>query len=437
MDGLVSAAALWHHRLMNSAKLSTLVPTPAAVPTPTPTHGHIFAAAAVSAFLACLIVASEARTALAEDIIVDLGRGPLTVTVPSSYEPGAPLPLVLALHGYGGNGASMQSYWQLPTIAESRGFFVVHPEGTIDNNGNRFWNATDACCNFFGSTVDDSQYLLDLITEISSQVDVDPDRVYFCGHSNGGFMSHRMACDHPETVAAIASLAGAVWDDPIQCNPGSSVHVLQIHGTADNVIFYDGGNIFGNTYPSAVESVEYWAGVGGCSLTPDTSSPPLDLVNSLSGAETIVTKYEDGCDASGSGELWTILDGSHSPSFNSSFREELVDYFFEHPKPAAAEVTANSGNGIAALTCFPSPFAEGTTFQLQLSVETDLSIHVVSADGRLVRSITEAQRLDPGVHSFSWDGLDDANRPSASGVYFVRASGRGFNESVRVVRIAD
>ena len=394
----------------------------------------VIAALTGLAGLAGLIVA---RTpAIASDIVVDIGRGPVTVTVPSGYEPGTPLPLVLVLHGYGGNGASMRSWWQMHLRAEEYGFFVAHPEGTIDSGGSRFWNATDACCNFYGSSVDDSQYLLDFIDEIRSQLDVDPDRVYVCGHSNGGFMSHRMACDHPGTIAAIGSMAGAVWNDPLACDPDSPVHVLQIHGTSDSVIRYEGGSIGGGVYPGAVESTEYWAGVGGCLIVPDTSAPPLDLVNSLPGAETAIARYEEGCDLTGSGELWTIHGGSHSPNFNSNYSRELAEYFLAHSKPTPASTGGDVAvSNVGVLTCTPSPFSSSTSVRLQLEQPASTSIQVVSAGGRLVHVLATGEVLPAGTHEFPWDGRSRSGRDLAAGVYFVRAVVDGVARQTRVVHL--
>ena len=166
------------------------------------------------------------------DIIIDLGRGPVTVHVPPSYDPDVPMPLVMLLHGlnpWGGQG--LEDYWQFTPLADQFGFLYLYPDGTVDSGGNRFWNATDACCDFDGTGVDDSGYLRDLMDEIELQLNVDPRRVYVGGHSNGGFMSYRMACDHAETIAAIMSLAGATFYDPANCTPPGFLirYPLQLH----------------------------------------------------------------------------------------------------------------------------------------------------------------------------------------------------------------
>jgi pimeloyl-ACP methyl ester carboxylesterase len=81
--------------------------------------------------------------------------------------------------------------------------------GQQDRRGHRFWSATDACCNLDGLAVDDVAYLRAVIRDVSARHAVDPRRVFIVGHSNGGFMAHRMACEASDLVAAVVSLAGA------------------------------------------------------------------------------------------------------------------------------------------------------------------------------------------------------------------------------------
>ena len=279
--------------------------------------------------VAALVVAGGPVKA---DIIIDLGRGPVVVHVPPSYDPMIPTPLVLLLHGYGGSGAWQEAYMQFTPQSDEFGFLYAFPDGTRDAQGNRFWNATNACCNFYGSDVDDSGYLRDLIEAVKVEANVDERRVHLIGHSNGGFMSYRMACDHADTIASIASLAGATFLDPNDCSPAEPVHVLQIHGTADMVVRYEGGCFGDECYPGAVETVERWATYDGC-LPVGEPGEPLDLDAGISGAETQVTRYVSECDPGGSGELWTIVGGSHIPDLSDDFSPLVIDYLYAHPKP--------------------------------------------------------------------------------------------------------
>jgi hypothetical protein len=117
---------------------------------------------------------------------------------------------------------------------------LIVPEGKVDSDGNRYWNATDYCCDFYRSGVDDVKYITGLVEEAAKYFAVDMKRVYLMGHSNGGFMSHRIACDRSDLVAAIVNVAGATWYDAEKCGDPEPVSVLQVHGTWDTVIYYDG-----------------------------------------------------------------------------------------------------------------------------------------------------------------------------------------------------
>ena len=261
------------------------------------------------------------------------GDRPVTVHVPPSYVAGTPIPLVVMLHGYGASAALEETYLRLRPLADQRGFLYVHPDGTIDLINNRFWNATDACCNIFGSTVDDSTYLSNVIAGVAAKYSVDAKRVFVMGHSNGGFMAYRLACDHADQIAAIVSLAGAMFNDPMQCTPSSPVSVLEIHGTADTTIPYDGGSIVGHPFPSAPVTVGDWVTLDGCATMPDNSAAPLDLDSSLAGAETTVEKFTTGCLSGSEVDLWTIQGGAHIPTLSSQFSPDLIDFLLTHPKP--------------------------------------------------------------------------------------------------------
>ena len=261
---------------------------------------------------------------------VDVGRGDVSVYVPTAAVDGTPVPLAVILHGFTGSGAGIEEYWEMEDQAELDGFILAYPDGSQNGLGLRFWNATPACCGI-GSGVDDSTYLYDLIAEIRLTYDIDPRRIFVSGHSNGGFMSHRMACDHSDTIAAIASLAGATYPDSTDCEAEYPVHVLQVHGTDDGVISYDGGSILGNAYPSALETVELWAELNGCALETEDGGT-LDLDVSLVGDDTTITRYVSDCDTGGSAELWEIDGGAHSPLFGAEWAPSLVEFLIDHPK---------------------------------------------------------------------------------------------------------
>lgn len=273
------------------------------------------------------------------DVTVTVDNRPFRLHVPDSYGSAsygsAKAPLVVLLHGFTSTGANQESYLRIVPESDKRGFLYAIPDGTKDTQGETFWNATDACCNFYGSTVDDSAYLSDLIRTVESKYTVDTTRVYVIGHSNGGFMAYRFACEHADQIAAIVSLAGEMWSDATKCTPSRPVSVLQLQGTADETINFNGGTQpTGVKYPSAATSVADWVGFDGCATAPDTSIAPKDLLPSTAGAETTVTAYR-GCKANTTVQLWAMKDAPHVPAFLGSFAGPVMDFLLAQSSPAA------------------------------------------------------------------------------------------------------
>jgi polyhydroxybutyrate depolymerase len=235
----------------------------------------------------------------------------------------APAPLVVLLHGYRASAAAQDGYLGVTAAAASRGLYVLLPDGTSGPRGNRFWDAAPACCNFTGTPVDDVGYLGALIEEALAARPIDPDRVYLLGHSNGGFMSYRLACERADLITAVAVLAGAEDPDAV-CEPSRPVSVLHLHGTADEVISYDGGTTLA-PYTGAVETVARWAVRDGCDPDP-VEGERLDLVTAVEGEETLVQRYE-GCDGEIEVQLGTLEDAGHVPAYApGAVGAEILDW---------------------------------------------------------------------------------------------------------------
>jgi len=259
------------------------------------------------------------------------GDRPVYIEVPEAYDHSKATPLVVVLHGYGANAFVTLGFTQTMQLVEKHGALLVAPEGTIADNGFQFWNATKECCDFDVATVDDVTYLSNLIDEISEVWNVDSKRVYVFGHSNGGYMAFRLACELGDKIAAIASLAGAA-DVGDWCTPSESVSVLHIHGELDDRVLYEGRAecVEGRCpHPGAKQSVEKWAERDGCTGSLERADH-WDLDDSLSGNDTVVENV-GGCPAGVGVSLWTIEDGAHVPKFNKDFASKLWDWFQAHP----------------------------------------------------------------------------------------------------------
>ena len=380
------------------------------------------------ALAATLAWTAMSGAALAENYLtVDGGRGPVKVYYPSAYDPDEPLPLIMALHGYTSNGATCESRFKLRQHVDSRRFIYFTPEGTTNNDGWQFWNGTDVCCDYQGSGVDDSTYLQTLITQIRGLLNVDPLRITSVGYSNGGFMSHRLACEAPGLFASIVSFAGLNWQDPASCPADQPVHVLQIHGTEDGIIPYSMGPNLG-----ALSSAEHWAAVANCDVNPDTSLSNIDLNPTISGAETTRARWV-GCNPNGSAELWTIWGGQHEFIFVSNFSTLLLDWIEARPKQAMATSYCQAGpNSMAGdgaqleLQGYPSLSSSGLALRASLVPQGQFGIFfagvnrqdppVSFGNGYRCVELNGLRRLPPAVQVNNWEASRalDLSEPALS-----------------------
>ena len=262
----------------------------------------------------------DATQQLASDHTVyglDLEGRRAALVAPFGADPAQDLPLIIALHGYGSNVWEYSQYVGLIGRINLDRFLLLMPNGTRDSDGNRFWNATDYCCDFEDSEVDDVQYLRSLIDEASELVRVGS--IFAVGHSNGGFMSFRLACESLPGLAGIVSLAGTTFSDESHCADAVPVSMLQIHGDADDVILYDG-----DEYPGAPETVMRWVRRMGCDFNNAETLDDIDVDVAIQGIDTRIVRYRQGCAEGVTIEHWRIVGGEHTPQFDSELIGERV-----------------------------------------------------------------------------------------------------------------
>lgn len=190
---------------------------------------------------------------------------------PSTWNGTDQLPLLMVLHGLTQTASGIMSITEFNTIAEDNNFIVVYPDGI-----NNAWNAN---MNVSVSQADDLGFVEELAMHFQNGFNTNPLRQYLCGFSNGGFMSHKIACESSMCFAAMATVSGGMSDTVYQnCNPNFSPDILHIHGNADAVVPYLGSITTG---VSVDAMLEFWQNHLGCDLTPTFSAMPnpnlLDL----------------------------------------------------------------------------------------------------------------------------------------------------------------
>jgi polyhydroxybutyrate depolymerase len=219
------------------------------------------------------------------------------VYVPTNYPIlSGPVPLVIAMHGFTQTAANMMAYSNFNAVAEANNFIVVYPNGTGFLPS---WNSTIG-----SSGVNDFGFIDALVDSMQVQYNINANRIYACGFSNGGYMSHSLACTSNK-FAAIASVSGTMTDSTfVLCNPLKKIPVLQIHGTADVVVNYNGA---AGLNKSVDETVALWNTKNNCPTTPTTNSMP-DLI---ADATTVDSIEYSPCASNTAVQLLKVNNGGH------------------------------------------------------------------------------------------------------------------------------
>lgn len=222
------------------------------------------------------------------------------VYVPSAYNSAVATPLIINLHGYGSNNFEQELYSNFSPIADTAGFIIVHPNGTPDFSNTLHWNT------FGTSNVDDVGFISALIDTLAGSFNIDLSRVYATGMSNGGFMSFQLACQLGNRIAAIASVTGTMTNVNLgACQPSRPLAIMQIHGTADATVPYNGNFFF-----APVQNVlNFWIGFNGTSTTPIIF--PVPDINPNDGCTAERYTYSGGTNGT-TVVHYKVIGGGHS-----------------------------------------------------------------------------------------------------------------------------
>jgi len=241
-------------------------------------------------------------------------------------------PLVFVCHGYTGSAQGIMDYSEFNAVADELGFAVCYPQGTEDSFGNSFFNVGYDFQN--GESVDDVAFIQNLKSHLQSNYSLSTDDVFCTGLSNGGDFCYMLACEASNDFKAVAPVAGMILQEIMDdCNPENEVSIFEIHGTEDNVTYYEGdpnNNDNWGAYPSIPITIDFWTTLFGLDILinedlPDTAPNDGSTVSSDmysregSCSEVWLYTVEGGghdwpgafgnMDISASREIWTFFDG--------------------------------------------------------------------------------------------------------------------------------
>lgn len=240
--------------------------------------------------------------------------------VPATYQPEKSVALVLGFHGAGSNSEQFAAYSRFSAAADREGFIVAYPRALGEHP---YWNTAAGWKN------PDLQFVSDLISDLEGRCNIDPDQIYASGHSNGGGMANRLACDLADRIAAIGTVSGA-YQGSEDCSPSQPVPVFAVHGTDDPVVPYNG---FQNTAqpPAAYfligvpipQWASAWANRNECEANPS------EVVHDVLTSEK---KWSD-CRAGADVVLYSIQGGGHGwPNDLIDVPRLFWDFFVAHSR---------------------------------------------------------------------------------------------------------
>jgi polyhydroxybutyrate depolymerase len=216
------------------------------------------------------------------------------IHLPPAYDGTTALPLVLNFHGFTSSGRGQQASSNMDLTADDEGFLVAYPNG-LDSS----WNAGICCGRSATFDVDDVGFARAVIDDIGARGCIDESRVYATGMSNGGFFSHRLACEAADVIAAVAPVAGVLGIDAAACTPARPIPLIHLHGTGDMLVPYEGGGLAGSQ--SVADSTAGWLARNGCA-----GEPSVSYQNGAATCETF-----DQCEGDASVTLCTIEGAGH------------------------------------------------------------------------------------------------------------------------------
>jgi polyhydroxybutyrate depolymerase len=343
---------------------------------------------------------------------------------PALYNGTKAVPLVLNLHGYSSNSFEQEFYADFKGLADTANFLVLLPNGTIDNQGERFWNVFNN-----PSAVDDVAFMGQLLDSIEAQYNIDKNRIYSTGMSNGGFMSYALACELNDRITAIASVTGSMTQSNLNaCVPGRPVPVMQIHGTADDVVSYTGNNFLG--FVAIPTLVNKWVTLNGCNTTPiQENVPDINTTDNCTAERFLYTGGFRGATVehykvNGGGHTWPGTAFSFIGVTNGDFKaSNEIWRFFNQYRLNTLTDTRPIANDPTLLRIMPNPAHDHFMVQSNNGI-TMRQIRTYNIMGQLIADTSTSEgSTTQTISTAGW----------TKGMYIVRVTAQNGTEATQTI----
>lgn len=349
--------------------------------------------------------AIKAQETITETILLDGQTREYIVYVPEIYDENSSTPLMFNFHGFTSQAAGHLAATRMRPVADTTGFILVYPQGSLFL-GSTHWNV-GAWTN--GSTADDLGFTEAMIDTLSTKYNIDLDRVYACGFSNGGYFSYELACKLSHRIAAIGSVGGKMSSETFDaCNPTHPIPVVSIHGTADFVVSYFGSQPFGSkTVP---ETTEYWNSYNDTESIPVMEDIPN--INTADGSTVEYYSYANGDDCTsvdhyrvnGGGHDWVGVRGNQDIDASSVIWNFVSRYDINGLIDCNPTSTTDPNPENSASLIYPNPAREYITLKMDLSSDIECSIYSPTGERILTQTISRITKtinvksLSPGIY---------------------------------------